>query len=254
MVTTNALTDYAENAALDHIMGTAAWTMPTGVYLQLHTGAPGEDGTGNVAAFTTRTEISSWNAASALAVSNDGAVAITGFSTTETISHWSLWDASSGGNCLVYGDFATPRQAGTGVTLTIGDGELDIDFDSTDLATYGGNSLLDHLVGASAMTSPTNIYVQYHTGAPGLAGTANVASLSTRTLAGAFSAASGGATDNDAAIDATGVATETISHLSVWDASTSGNCIWAFAATASQAIASGETLSIPAGDLDFALS
>ena len=37
--------DYLENEVADHLLGTAAWTAPTNVYVQLHTGDPGEAGT-----------------------------------------------------------------------------------------------------------------------------------------------------------------------------------------------------------------
>lgn len=254
MTTTNALTNYAENELLDHMMGTGTWTMPTGTFLQLHTGPPGEDGDANIATFTTRTEITTWGAAASLAIANSGATAITGFSSTETITHWSSHDAATSGNGLFYGDFATGRSVGSGVTLTIADGDLDIDFASTDLATYAGNAALEHLVGRTSMTSPTNLYVQFHTGAPGAAGTSNIANLTTRSACGDFSAASGGTTDNDSEITATGTATETLSDFSIFDATSAGNCFWHFSATASQAVAASEAISIAAGSLDFTLS
>lgn len=256
MTTTSALSNYAENELLDHIMGTGAWTSPAALWLQLHTGAPGEDGTANVAAFTTRTNITAafGTAASARAIANDAAITITGFSTTETITHYSVHDASTAGNCLFYGDLTTGRSVGTGVTLTIAVGDLDLDFADTELCNYAANAALDHLCSVASMTSPTNLFVQLHTGAPGNDGTANVATTSTRTNAGAFSAASGGATDNDAAIAFTGAATETITHVSVHDASSAGNAFWQTAVDTSQGINSAESVEIAAGALDFVLA
>lgn len=255
MTTTSALSDYAENELLDHLMSTgAAWTMPTGTYLQLHTGAPGEAGTTNIAAFTTRTEITTWAAAASQAIANSGSTVITGFSTSETITHWSVHDAVTAGNCLFYGDFTNSRAVGTGVTLTIAGGDLDLDFASNDLCDFAANAALEHLVGRTSMTQPTNLYVQLHTGAPGVNGTANVANLSTRTITGAFSAAAAGATDNDAAIAFTGTATETITHASVFDALTVGNAFWHFALDTSQGVNASEAIEFAAGDLDFTLA
>ena len=49
-----AMTNFLELEVLDHVLGTAAYTAPTNVYVKLHIGAPGEDATGNPAAETTR--------------------------------------------------------------------------------------------------------------------------------------------------------------------------------------------------------
>lgn len=256
MTTTSALANYAEDELLDHIMGTGAWTMPAALWLQLHTGAPGEDGTANVAAFTTRTQIDSafGTAASARAIANDAAIQITGFTVSETITHYSVHDASTAGNALFYGDLTTARSVGTGVTLTIAVGELDLDFVDTDLCDYAGNAALDHLCSVASMTSPTNLFTQLHTGDPGDNGSANIANSSTRQNAGAFSASVGGFTDNDSAISHTGTITETISHLSLHDASTAGNAFWNFAVDTAQEINNGETLEIAAAAIDFTLS
>ena len=42
----SALSDYAENKILDHILGTTAFTAPTAVYLGLSTGSFGDDNSG----------------------------------------------------------------------------------------------------------------------------------------------------------------------------------------------------------------
>ncbi len=252
-MTTNALSDYAENELLDHLMGTGSYTMPTGTYLKLHTGNPGEDGASNAASFTTRTEITAWDSAASRATANTNALVISSLTATETISWWSVWDDASAGNMLFYGELDTARSVESGDTLTFASGDIDLDFTGTDLSTYAGNALLDHITGTSSMTSPTDTYVQLHTGAPGLAGTSNVANASTRVDAGAWSAASAGATDNDAAISFTGTATETITHISIFDASSSGNCLWQGALDTSRAIALDDVAEFAAGALDLAL-
>jgi hypothetical protein len=68
------------------------------VYVKLHVGDPGAAGTANPSAVTTRNAIT-WAAPSggSMALSALAAYAMT---TTETITHVSLWDASTAGNFL----------------------------------------------------------------------------------------------------------------------------------------------------------
>lgn len=119
------LSDYAENKVLDHMLGTTAWTHPTQAYVKLHIGAPGETGTGNPAAEATRKAVD-FSAASGGATSNSGAVTWTNVAATETITHITLWDASTGGNCLMW------MALTSSVALTAGDdfsfpiGDIDV--------------------------------------------------------------------------------------------------------------------------------
>lgn len=100
----------------------------------------------------------------------------------------------------------------------------------------------------------SGVYVKLHTGDPGEDGTANAATEADRVQATFGSAASGGTISNTAAITWTNVAaTETYSHVSLWDASTAGNCLWAGALTASKSVNSGDTFEIATGDLDVSL-
>jgi hypothetical protein len=72
-----------------------------------------------------------------------------------------------------------------------------------------------------------------------------------------FSAASGGTSDNDAAItwpDANGGDWGTISHIGIWDASSNGNLFLHEALNTSKDIDDGDTLEIAAGDLDVAFA
>lgn len=77
------------------------YTAIANVYVKLHTGDPGSAGTANASAVTTRNAITFNAPAGANPVSMTLA-SLSAFSmtTSETISHVSLWDASSGGNFL----------------------------------------------------------------------------------------------------------------------------------------------------------
>lgn len=106
------------------------------------------------------------------------------------------------------------------------------------------NSILDHLRGGTAWTQPADIYIKLHTGDPGSAGTANASTVTTRSAA-TFGAASSGAialTGTDPSWSMT--ATETISHISAHDASTSGDFLFSAALAASKAVVNGDTLTL----------
>lgn len=95
------------------------------------------------------------------------------------------------------------------------------------------------------------VYVKLHTGDPGEAGTSNAATETTRKVV-TFAASSSGTSTSNADATWTSVAgSETYSHVSLWDASTSGNCLGSGALTASRAVVAGDSFSIPSGSLTF---
>jgi len=114
-----AMSDYLENELLDHALGTGSFTAPSGAYVQLHTGAPGEAGTSNVSGETDR-KVSTWGAASGgvAALSSDLTWA-TWDQGSETISHISIWDASSAGNCLFVGALSASKAVENGDDLVL---------------------------------------------------------------------------------------------------------------------------------------
>lgn len=109
-----SFSNYAENELLDHLLGTGAFTMPTATYIKLHTGDPGEDGTANASAETTRNDVN-WAAASGGSASLSANSTWSGWTAgTETISHISIWDASTAGNCLASGALSVSRTVNNG--------------------------------------------------------------------------------------------------------------------------------------------
>ena len=113
-----SISNYAENKILDHVTGEAAWTMPTTVYVKLHTGDPGEAATSNAATETTR-KAATWSAASSGSIATDATIEWTNVSTTETYSHWSLWDNSTAGNALWTGALSASAAVTAGDTFQI---------------------------------------------------------------------------------------------------------------------------------------
>ena len=124
------------------------------------------------------------------------------------------------------------------------------------ISDYAENKLLDAVVNATTTGGglPTaNVWVKLHVGDPGEAGTANPAGNTTRVQA-SFGAAASGTANSDADVAWTSVSTtETYTHISLWDASTAGNCLWSGALTASKAVNSGDNFTIPSGSLTVSL-
>ena len=107
-------------------------------------------------------------------------------------------------------------------------------------------------IGRSGTTfTAGSLYVKLHTADPG-ATAATAASAVTTRYAVTFSASSAGSM----ALTSMGgtwsmTSTETISHISLWDAATAGNFLWSVALTASKSVISGDTLSLTSLTLAF---
>jgi hypothetical protein len=113
-----SISNYAELKILEHTTGKTAWTIPTDVYVKLHTGDAGEDGTSNAASEATRKE-AAWATASSGSIATSATLEWTNVASTETYSHWSLWDALTSGNCLWTGALSSSAAVTAGDTFQI---------------------------------------------------------------------------------------------------------------------------------------
>ena len=124
----SALSDYAENKVLDVLGANATFTAPSNVYLGLSTGSLGDDNSGTELTGNNYSRVSvSFGAAASGTMSNDAAIecaAATG--SWGSVSHWALFDASSGGNMLVSGSFSAAKTISSGDVLKVATGDLDI--------------------------------------------------------------------------------------------------------------------------------
>lgn len=104
---------------------------------------------------------------------------------------------------------------------------------------------LDMLSG-TAFTAPAGAFIKLHTADPGSAGATAAAAGSTTRVAITYAAASAGskAMNGTLPVWTNGGTSETISHITSWDASTSGNFLFSAALTASQAWATGNTFTL----------
>lgn len=96
------------------------------IWVKLHLGAPGADGTSNPAVETTRIQATYGVGAASRAISNTAAVEWANVSTTETYTHVSLWSASSGGVFLGSDDLSSSAAVTAGDTFRIPIGDLDL--------------------------------------------------------------------------------------------------------------------------------
>jgi len=123
-----------------------------------------------------------------------------------------------------------------------------------NLTNYLENKLIDHFLGTTTFTKPAAVYVGLFTVTPGEAGGGTeVTGGSYARQAATFSAASSGATSNDANIDFTGMPAATVVAIGIFDASTSGNILLWGTLTTNKTTDAGDTLRIATGDLDISI-
>jgi hypothetical protein len=116
----------AEAAAVlnAHVRGTS-YGGNASVFAKLHLGDPGAAGATNAAVETTRQQVTFGNAATTGAIANTAAVEWTSVSTTETYTHYSLWDAATAGNFLGSGTITGGAvTAGNNFSIPISDFDL----------------------------------------------------------------------------------------------------------------------------------
>jgi len=115
-----SLSNHLENALLNHIRGGAAFTQPASLHVKLHTGSPGEDAANNAATESTRKTVT-FGAASggSMAAAGSPVAEWTDVSTTETYTHFSVWDHASAGNPLGSGELDSSAAVTAGDTFRI---------------------------------------------------------------------------------------------------------------------------------------
>ncbi len=114
---------------------------------------------------------------------------------------------------------------------------------TTGLSTTHAHAILN-LYRGTTYTAPANVYVKLHTGDPGSAGTSNASAETTRKQL-TFAAPSAGSSAASAVSWTTWAAgSETITHFSIWDASTAGTFLQSGSLSASKSITNGDTLNL----------
>jgi len=121
--------------------------------------------------------------------------------------------------------------------------------------THGGNLALAFLLTAGTATRPTAWHVALHTGDPGVAGTANELVVGTDPdyvrKSVTFATPASRQALSDAAVSWTAGTTAgyNITHVSIWDAATAGNCLLAAAKPVVVAVTTGKVTTFAIGEI-----
>jgi hypothetical protein len=125
-----ALTNFAETQLLTWFFTAGATTRPTQWFVQVHTGDPGEDGTGGLTGLAGQGRAAATFAVAGSVASNTGAVDVAMTVTPgQNLTHVSIWSAATAGNPLAYGPLDQPRSVTSGDTLQIAAGALTVTLD-----------------------------------------------------------------------------------------------------------------------------
>lgn len=118
--------NYLENKLLDHMLGTAAFTMPAQVYVGLFTAAPSDAGGGTEASGGSYArQPADFDAAASGQAQNDGVITFPQATANwGTLTHWALFDAVSGGNMLHSGALDASRTINDTDQFLVNDGAL----------------------------------------------------------------------------------------------------------------------------------
>lgn len=123
---------------------------------------------------------------------------------------------------------------------------------ATGISTYLANKWLDAL-GNDTAFAVTSCFVQLHVGDPGTAGTANVATETTR-KAIPFAAASNGTMASNADITWTNISgSQDATYFTAWDGITGGTFLFSGTITGN-AYTAGDTYTIASGSLTTSLT
>lgn len=272
-----SLSNYAENALVEHIFTEAAYSPSATLYLALCTGDPGEAGTG-----ASMSEVANSNnysrkaiafsAASSRRVTQNGAVAFDQASGSwGTVSHWAIVTSAThgAGNMLAYGAFAASKAIVSGNTPSVADTEVYVEITaSTGLSNYAANGFLDRMFRNQAFTVSAN-YLGLWTATLADASTGatanevsggNYSRVEVNEAGGSNpnweSAGTSNATQNEDAVTfpTASASWGTVVAVGCCDASTNGNMLWYGNDVVDQAVGNGDTVSFAAGAIDFSQS
>jgi len=114
---------YLANSWLDAVGNNTSYAV-TQVYVKLHVGDPGANGTSNAATETTR-KAASFAAASSGSLASDADISWTNIAGSQDATHFTAWDNVSEGNFLFSGT-VTANAYTAGDTFTISSGGLTV--------------------------------------------------------------------------------------------------------------------------------
>lgn len=265
----SSLSDYLEDKLLDHLLRNTAYSKPATLYFALFTSDPGESGVSGEVSGGSYARASATNdnvrfpacSASGTPTKTNGTIITfpTATAAWGTITHWAVYDASSGGtNMLAHGALATSRVVASGDTPRLAAGAVSLTMSnavSGGLTDFAKRKLLDHVFGGPSYTPPATIYTGLGTALSGETLTEWGDSSYTR-QATAFDAPSGGACVNTSAEQysaSVADAAVTLTHFGVWDDSGAGNLLAVGPLGSSRSIVLTDTVDLQDSNLSVSL-
>ncbi|MFT3992449.1 MAG: hypothetical protein QM680_13675 [Luteolibacter sp.] len=128
--------NYLENKVADHVLGGSDFTRPATVYVALYTATPTDSGGGTelsgggYARATMTNNSTSWPASSSGLKRNGVAITFpTASASWGTVVAFGIFDASSGGNLLVWGELDVAKSVESGDTPSFGISALQFQLD-----------------------------------------------------------------------------------------------------------------------------
>lgn len=119
----SAMSDYLESQIRAHIFRTASFTKPSALHIGLFTAAPNDAGGGTEVSGGSYARVqrnpadANWTAPDGTGGVTANAAVITFPAPTAnwgTVTHWAIFDASTGGNMLLHGELTAPRVISNG--------------------------------------------------------------------------------------------------------------------------------------------
>lgn len=256
----SAMSDYLEVALANHVLGAQVYSKPGTVYIALFTGSPSDGGGGSeVGSYNTgyarasvTNNATNWpNANATTGVKSNGTIFNFPTATGDwgTVTHFAIFDASSGGYMLYYGALSASRIINAGDTARFSAGDLTVTL--TSGSDYFDAKAGDFILGGGTFSPSATVYIGLHTANPtedGLTGEVSGGSYARVALANNTTnwpgATSGiGVKQNGTAIvfatasDSWG----TVSHFSIWTSASGGNLLFQGALDVSRVIGNGDT-------------
>jgi len=127
----SSISDYYENKILDHMLRAQAFTPPSTVYVALYTVSPSDTGGGTeVSGGSYARQAVTFNAASGGSITNSADITFPQATADwGTIVAVGLFDASTAGNLLWYGNLTTSQTVNNGNIFKIPAGNLTVSLD-----------------------------------------------------------------------------------------------------------------------------
>ncbi len=127
----SALSNYLENAVLNHVLRNTAYTQPASLHVGLFTAAPSDTGGGTeVTGGAYARQAATFGAASNGSSSNTADLTFpVATASWGTVSHLAIFDAATGGNLLWHGALSESKAIATNDQFKITTGNLTLSLD-----------------------------------------------------------------------------------------------------------------------------